>query len=306
MLTKIHIRCKMIKTNILNRKERKIHRSAHKDIDNIMSRISAEAKGAGNAKISSDDLYYLSSKYVKYCLSLNREKAFVKLAPTHSVITKFALMLTGKNPEDGSYRELIDSCTGPDRHIKSIAIMMEGHFFGSIGWNKTGNYMKRVFSSDLLKLIDNFNDIDETAVTNYCMHMEKYTESFKPESLGWALHYLQDITAPHHAGNYAVFFSKHTDGFDTHHGFEKKARLMINDSRNMERYINTARELLPVICSEFKQLTSQEFAEYIYSESAKNIDDSIRSKNPEKWVPVIEKALPLAIASTAAVLKNRI
>ena len=107
--------------NILNSNERKIHRYAHKSIDEIMSRINSQSGSAGQMQLNHNELYSLSSKYVKLYQSLSREKNRSGLSDTHSIITEYALILIGKNPDDPAYHNLIDSSTGPDRNIKSIA-----------------------------------------------------------------------------------------------------------------------------------------------------------------------------------------
>lgn len=296
----------MLLFNFLNLKERRIHRKAHSEIERIIKSIEADDTRAYN-------IAALSLAYTGFYRDLKKELAKSGLINTHSMITRLAIqMLKEENidlPQHSTeewQNKLIDKSTGPDEHVKTMALMMEGHFFGLVKEEppRFGNYLERVFGKKTLSFIDHFDDIDENALTNFRRYYTEYRETGSTGKLAWALHYLQDITAPHHAGNYAMFFSKKTDGFDTHHGFEKKARKMINNETLCRQYISDAAVIYRNIKENFSSENPGKFASFIHGESVKNITPDIKVKEQKRWEPVINRALPLAIAATAAVLSG--
>jgi len=310
----------MTSYSILDDEEKRIHEEVYASIEDIMGCTSLDTpehrgrimkkglskKRRTRGKMKAADFYSLSSGYAKSYLQLNDKLDKSDLLGTHMLITEQAFKLAGTQADEEKKKFVIDSSTGPDKHLKTIAIFMEGHFYGDIGDGKTGNFLQRVFEKRFLKFIDRLNDIDETAITNSGKYFKKYGGKPKRlESFAWALHYLQDLTAPHHAGNYAIFFSNFTDGFDTHFPFEKKARQMIN--ANPSSFNKKAEALLKQLEPQFDPNDKKGFENFcgiVHGMSLKNIDGRIRGGDEAKWAEVINDALPLAIAATAAVLKK--
>jgi len=310
----------MGKTGILTQSEKNIHNKAYREISKLIGSAGFKnpiapkriiqsdlkvKKGAKQAVVGIDDIYKISMTLTQLYLELQSNKETRGSENTHKLITSNAFGLIGYRGDKKKMESVIESSAGPDRHPKTIALMMEGHFYGEVKTGVYGNYLPRIFDDLFLRFIDRLNDIDETAKKNFIKYYNAYNSPRRNlESLGWALHYIQDLTEPHHAGNYAMFFSFYTDGFDTHYAFEKKARSMINDDR--EFFTERAKTLLPGLEREFIAGGIHSFSDVIYQKTRPFINDNIKGNDKSAWAEVIKDALPLAIAATAIVLKNTV
>gem|GEM_PF-1558074 len=133
---------------------------------------------------------------------------------THRYITREAIKLTGL-ADRGISGALVEYCTFPDEPRSDMNdLMYEGHFYGKIGGGKYGNFILKEYPGKVVSMMDRYKKatngpeerIDEHAVSNFGENIRKYLSSGADVfHLGVAAHYLQDLTAPHHAGNYPAF-----------------------------------------------------------------------------------------------------
>lgn len=136
---------------------------------------------------------------------------------THRYITQEAIKLI-RLEDPGISGELMNYCTFPDEFGSDMNdLMYEGHFYGKIGGGRYGNFILKEYPKPVVSLMDQYKKatqgtderIDEHAVCNFGEHVRKHlmigSGGSGPFHLGVAAHYLQDLTAPHHAGNYPAF-----------------------------------------------------------------------------------------------------
>jgi len=281
-----------------------IHQKAYKEIDELLKRSGMALKGEAIlpliAQLPADRLQQLSDIYLplyKELQELDNEKG---KRPTHAVITKLAfsmLALQGIGFSDDVVSGIISASIGPDEYLSEMVLIMEGHFCHERERGEYENYLGR----------------HDTAMARFIKyHGESGNTSAESRfrSLGWSLHYLQDITAPHHAGNRPVFliWPSHAD---THHEFEVQARTLINDltDEKQSEYLAVAQGSMESLESDWQGRGKEAFAQSVYEYSAPNIGKIVSISNgdhsdPSCWDEVIDKALPLAIAASAVVLKN--
>jgi hypothetical protein len=218
---------------------------------------------------------------------------------THCYITSHAIDFLngiGKNAKD----KLIDACTLPDNEKEMREILFEGHFYGEVSPGEYGNYLKRIPKLyPLLDLITKDN-LDENAVSNFTTHYNRFKKNGNLKELGVSAHYIQDVTAPHHAGNMAIGFELISDGMETHYIFEKYAReFLFGAGHNM----NTA------ISNNYKELKAafdkgtEAFTGKVYALSTPNIA-SAKETDSDKWEQTILNAIPIAIAATAVIFEQ--
>jgi hypothetical protein len=152
---------------------------------------------------------------------------------THRYITGEAIKLIGLMEKDSAAaNKLLDYCTYPDEGKSDLAdLIFEGHFYGKTESGMTGNFIVNLFpkAAGVLEIIKKTisgpeEDIHENAVSNF---RENFKNSLNDAGkkyyyLGIAAHYLQDLTAPHHVGNYPAV------PYVDHYIFEKFASLYVH------------------------------------------------------------------------------
>jgi len=231
---------------------------------------------------------------------------------THQLITKNAFRLLNNgvdvSADDGVIENLIIESSGPDSHWKNMRLIMEGHFYGVNGSLACGNYIPKYFDRvemDAMKLFDN---VQEDAKSNFVKYRGFLsTEPDGVKNLGWALHYLQDLTAPHHVRNFPAYFTRyeHGNGFDTHVAFEKYANeLFCACETRFDAAVRPEYEELSwrhLQCDDAE--TAASLAEHVYQKALSYADDRIKTPLKTEWEQVINHSLPLAIACTMLMLK---
>ena len=228
------------------------------------------------------------------------KKGMDQSGSTHEFITSEALDLLGVT--DAKVQNVLQkACMAPDREKDLRSLVFEGHFYGKVAGRRNGNFLERVFgdlSTGLLGFIDrNINDIDETALSNFTKYYTHATAGdIQLKELGWAAHYIQDLTAPHHAGNMAIGFETITDNCETHFPFEKFAKGYVYD--NPTAFKEKAQE----IYEEFRQTPTlkrpKAIAKEVQRRAVLNVP-KIQILDGPAWTEAIHEAIPLAIAATA-------
>ncbi len=255
-------------------------------------------------------------QYFEHYTNLRKELKQPGTLETHEFITTQALDIIGER--DVAYRsEVIGHCMDPDRHWALIKLAAEGHFYGLTRNGAYGNYFHRVFEDGTLELLRRADpDIDETALSNFAKHYTGFAaETAQLDELGCALHYLQDMTAPHHGGNYAAFFSLKSDNFDTHLAFEKFAREYLNnEGAKLQGPAEAEREsLLRFIADKGLDLQDPRSANWDRNLAAFCIEvhtrirefiPRVKSKRRSSWRAAIRGAIPVAVGATSAILEN--
>ena len=223
---------------------------------------------------------------------------------THEFITAEAL--SQLNIQDKIFSQaLLESCMDPDKDKKHWELAYEGHFYGKLNGQKFGNFFPRVFHGSMLWFLDHLNDIDETALSNFCKNYAKaLADRSNTKILGCAAHYLQDLTAPHHVGNMAIFFEMMTDNTNTHYVFEKFARNFVYKEENKNRFANRAKIIFDELKLSFNPPISEpeKFAKVVYNTAVANVS-KVKSNNGNLWTEAICDAIPLAIGATAVILE---
>jgi hypothetical protein len=223
---------------------------------------------------------------------------------THEFITAEAL--TQLDIHDKIFSQaLLGSCMDPDKDKKHWELAYEGHFYGKLNGQKFGNFFPRVFHGSMLWFLDHLNDIDETALSNFCKNYAKALgDRSNTEILGCAAHYLQDLTAPHHVGNMAIFFEMMTDNTNTHYVFEKFARNFLYKEENQNRFADRAKTIFDELKLSFDPLKyePEKLAKVVYNTAVANVS-KVKSNNRDLWTEAICDAIPLAIGATAVILE---
>jgi hypothetical protein len=306
--------------DILTKKEAKVLEEASQEMQKFQKRISKsfialdKSKFAKmgvkkqsdflSASIVSDykifsDLIKKANEYYAALKGLMDEKA-----TTHEFITAEALSQV--DIQDKIFHHaLLESCMEPDKDKKLWELAYEGHFFGKVNGRKFGNFFPRVFHGSMLWFLDHLNDINETALSNYCKNFAKALgDRSNIEILGCACHYLQDLTAPHHVGNMAIFFEMMTDNTNTHYVFEKFARDFVYKKENKNRFVNPAKIIFNELKQSFNPLKSdpEKFAKAVYNIAASNVA-KVKVNDRNLWTEAICDAIPLAIGATAVILE---
>lgn len=285
----------MFECFLLSSTEKKILKNAHEALGTLKDRM------AGNPTV--DSKIALAAGFLEHYRNAKEAGRKTGEVETHEFITARAFDLVGVI--DGAFRDdVIRHSMDPDRELDLLAIAAEGHFYGPIdaAGSAYGNYMQRVYLPEVLDKIEAVHDIYENALTNFQAHYESCSAGpADAATLGIALHYLQDMTAPHHAGNYALFFSRYTDHFDTHLAFEKYARQLVN--RHPDRFTADAADLRTGFAQRFDELGPREFAREI-NRMIHPFFPMIKKKDRTAWGDVIDAAVPIAIAASAVVLAS--
>jgi len=223
---------------------------------------------------------------------------------THEFITLKALDLLGV--ADPSVRNSLQkACMGPDTDTDLKRLVFEGHFYGKVGGRRNGNFLERVFgdlATGLLGLVDrHVNDIDETAMSNLSKYYIHATEgNINLRELGWAAHYIQDLTAPHHAGNMAIGFETITDNCETHFPFEKYANGYVYE--NDTAFQGKAEQVYSEFSATFKPGRPEDMAREVHRRALPNIP-RVQIIDETEWKQAIHDAIPVAIGATAVLLE---
>ena len=249
---------------------------------------------------------------------------------THCYITDRALGLLNVSPADTAL--LLEYCKFPDDPKSDLQdLIFEGHFFGDTKEGGKGNFLENAAPTTMLILkymkratngLD--EDIHEHALMNFVNHYNLAVGgSGSVTSLGVATHYLQDLTAPHHVGNYPAV------PYVDHFFFEKYANKYVYGSPDFV--------LTPGGYSEFKSslrtgpLDPQAFALEIYDRARAfipcietdlhaeepgtegyvlKVDSAIDEYNQSlvagnrKWKEAVDKAIPLAVYASACMFET--
>jgi hypothetical protein len=242
-----------------------------------------------------EDLIKTANSYYQALKKLIDEKD-----TTHELITAQALEMQ-KITDPVLKTPILDSCMDPDRDKKLWELAYEGHFYGRIDEQRYGTFRPRVLDGPSLYLLDRINDIDETALSNFA---RCYSQALQNRGdlklLGQAVHYLQDLTAPHHVGNMAIFFEIITDDNDTHFLFEKYARgYVLNNGPALGAAAVAQYQRLKVA---FDPDKPEELARTVFNDALANVPKVI-GIDLKSWDDAINNAIPLAIGATAVVLE---
>lgn len=244
---------------------------------------------------------------------------------THCYITDRALGLLNIPPAAAGL--LLEYCKFPDDPQSDMQdLIFEGHFFGETKAGGKGNFLENAAPTTVLilkcmKRATNGlgEDIHEHALMNFVNHCNLAVGvSGNVTSLGVAAHYLQDLTAPHHVGNYPAV------PYVDHFFFEKYANKYVYDSPDFV--------LTPGGYIEFKSslraapTDPQAFALEIYErarafipcietdlhaevpgteEYALKVDSAVDEYNQSlvagnrKWKEAVDHAIPLAVYASA-------
>lgn len=232
------------------------------------------------------------------------KKGMDQKSSTHEFITAKALDLVGVI-DPAVRKSLQKACMGPDRETDLKRLVFEGHFYGKVGGRRNGNFLERVFgdpATGLLGLVDRLvNDIDETAMSNLTKYYTHATEgSIKLKELGWAAHYIQDLTAPHHAGNMAIGFETITDNCETHFPFEKYANAHVYE--NETAFQAKAQQVYADLRKTFDPGRPEVMAKKVHRLAVPNVR-RVLAWDESDWKQAVHDAIPLAIGATAVLLE---
>lgn len=250
---------------------------------------------------------------------------------THCYITDRALGLLNVSPADTAL--LLEYCKFPDDPKSDLQdLIFEGHFFGDTKEGGKGNFLENAAPTTMLILkymkratngLD--EDIHEHALMNFVNHYNLAVGgSGSVTSLGVATHYLQDLTAPHHVGNYPAV------PYVDHFFFEKYANQIVWEGPHpftidMGRY-NAFKNALGVRPADPERFAaaiyerSKEFVPYIETslhretagtkEYLRKVDGAIDEYNDrfcngnDQWTDAIREAIPLAVYASACLFET--
>lgn len=266
----------------------------------LLGAAPGKPSGGGDPKAYEE----ISSLYLQGYRETRALKA--KKGPTtHQLITKNALRIL----RDGGVKvssplkrsRLISLSSGPDKSLKNMKLMMEGHFFGDNGTGKKGNYFPKYLNHAALAACKIVDDVNENAKTNFVRYAGHFDERRKVRDLAWSVHYLQDMTAPHHVRNFPAYFTKRRkdEGFDTHMPFEHYANEIFTADEG--QFDAQAKAEYLALLSAFPSLDGSSiaaFAEHVQGTAVGFASDSIKREDRAEWAKVIKAAIPFAIACT--------
>ena len=250
---------------------------------------------------------------------------------THKFITSKAIEIL--NVQSESADTLLEYCVFPDSSKSDMSdLIFEGHFYGKITSRKYGNFIDSLFPrvaillEGIKKVTNGFDeDIHEHAVGNFTTN---YTHSMNADRklicLGVAAHYLQDLTAPHHAGNYPAV------PYVDHYFFEKFASQYLYGQPNITISKSGYKKFKSQLQSAPAQ--TEQFAKEIYAlavpyvdyvkrdsyakladidKSAAFMDEEIEACNSflisgvnKDWTSAIDGAIPIAVYATAYLFES--
>jgi hypothetical protein len=252
---------------------------------------------------------------------------------THKFITQEALKLTGLTDPAVTSR-ILEYCVFPDKTDSDLAdLIYEGHFYGKTQSGKTGNFIVTMFPKavNVLEIYKKLHkgpdeDIHEHAVSNFRDNLRNAlgSEEKKYYYLGIAAHYVQDLTAPHHVGNYpavpyvdhylfekfaSVYVHSHPEFSITKAGYEDhKTRNTLNkdDPEGFcEGIYEQSSKYIGCIASELhsKSIGSKDYATML----DKMIDEyasPVKSDVHLNWKEAVNGAVPIAVYATANLLET--
>jgi hypothetical protein len=224
---------------------------------------------------------------------------------THQLITAAALRILGVDETAPEHQSLIDESLGPDRTIATLRLMMEGHFHGAVPDGGTGNFLPAYFPGWLVAFLGRLDDVAETARSNFTAWFAKVDATPGSTRLhGFTMHYLQDVTAPHHAANIPSILPALRKEPDTHRQLERHANALFDAARTA--YDQDARIRLADVRAQGFNLASplgrEQLFDWTHGESMKNAGPGLH--DPATWDARIGSALALAIAVTARYLEH--
>ncbi len=249
---------------------------------------------------------------------------------THQYITDQATALIGLDPAVAG--TLHEYCTFPDQSKSDMTdLIFEGHFYGKTRSGAPGNFLVDAFPETALEALEFIKkmrygldeDIHEHAVMNFTRYFNK---SLPPASmdlklfyLGVAAHFLQDLTAPHHAGNYPAvpyvdhyFFEKFTSQYvydepqykisrPAYNNFKKKMTASPSQPEPFALEINgMAAPFIHYIETDFhRQRAGDELSAASMDKEIDRLNKCLMSGENKEWEKAIVGAIPLAVYATA-------
>jgi hypothetical protein len=249
---------------------------------------------------------------------------------THQYITDQATALIGLDPTVAG--TLHEYCTFPDQPKSDMSdLIFEGHFYGKTRSGVPGNFLVDAFPETALEALEFIKkvrygldeDIHEHAVMNFTRYFNK---SLPPASmdlklfyLGVAAHFLQDLTAPHHAGNYPAvpyvdhyFFEKFTSQYvydepqykisrPAYNNFKKKMTASPSQPEPFALEINgMAAPFIHYIETDFHRLRAgDELSDASMDKEIDRLNKCLMSGENKDWEKAIVGAIPLAVYATA-------
>ncbi len=301
---------------ILSNEEIAIHNSAYESMQKIIDISIGEGEAIDKALHNTgfqditDPVVFLeiADQYRKTYSKLQAISEFLGQATNHQLITMEAFSLLGDAPNLTAIKDqVIRHCSGPDKALKTQALMMEGHFYGPIGDDQIGNYLPKYFGKNMLHLMKHTDDIEETAHSNAAKYYDEYKQNkTNIKSLGWALHYLQDMTSPPHAANIPSFFPKLHNQSDIHCAFETLAHKRLLHQASI--YTQSAKNILTTLAANNLDIKTEgdfvKFRNIVYKQSFGNVNPDLYTQDESKWDLILSSALPLAIAVSAYFLEK--
>jgi hypothetical protein len=283
--------------------------------------------------VCNEDLYEEIHRLIKLThQSYGRVKGMISgRYSTHRFITEKALGLLAVAP--ALSQRLLEYCTFPDEPKSDMAdLIFEGHFYGRTDAGPEGNFLGNLFPRGVavLEAIKQATHgpaerIDEHAVMNFALHCRQAGQPGPAGfSLGVAAHYLQDLTAPHHAGNYPAvpyvdhyFFeqyaSLHLHGHPAfavtagdYEAFKAGLAATPSDPEAFAREIyGRATAFIPLIETRLhaEEMGSESFLGLLDEEVDRYQGFLDRGDNAQ-WTEAVEGAVPLAIYATACLFES--
>jgi len=226
---------------------------------------------------------------------------------THEYITEKAMDLL--SIQDEKVRKIfLKGCVKPDIVLSGMFdLFQEGHFYGPLSDNSGfGNYIRIYFGPKVLPVLINVKkflggkdeDIYEEAISNFRTHYGQYLADRDLKEMGISIHYIQDITAPHHIQNIPSFLPQ--DDKDTHVIFERKAKTFLkNNTINYDPIrFNAFKIKLKTTPQKYPKSFANEIRQLAWPH-AQRIDDA------NQWDDIVKETIPIAVYATARVLETR-
>jgi hypothetical protein len=247
---------------------------------------------------------------------------------THQYITEEAIALLGLDSVVSG--TLHRYCTYPDESKSDMCdLMFEGHFYGKTDSGLPGNFLVDIFSEGVLKVMEackkfkygDEEDIHEHAVMNFTRYYDQVWKAGADQKhfyLGVAAHFLQDLTAPHHTGNYPAmpyvdhyFFEKFASQYVydqpkfkiSRAAYNKFKSKMASDPTQPESF---ALEVTGMATPYIKYIESDSHARLAGNERGvrsmdaeiDKLNKSLLSGKNDEWEKAIVGAVPLAVYAT--------
>jgi hypothetical protein len=248
---------------------------------------------------------------------------------THQYITEQAIAFLGLDSTIAN--TLHTYCTYPDESKSDMSdLIFEGHFYGKTSSGVPGNFLVDTFPETTLKAMEfvkkikygDDEDIHEHAVMNFTRYYNQFLQADSADQkyfyLGVAAHFLQDLTAPHHTGNYPAlpyvdhyFFEKFASqyvydqpAFKLSQAAYSKFKSKLNSSPTEPESFSL--EITGMATPYIKFIESDSHARLAGNErSVRSMDAEIGKLNKilfsgknEKWEKAIDGAVPLAVYAT--------